>query len=513
MLPLMNVHFDRALAGVTAAALQIAIGELAFVAIGGTSSPVRAIGRWIIDALPGPLVDMSIALLERHDKAALLLTLVVTWLGAAGAASAAVGPEAAAVLLGLVGALGLAAGWRRPELRRARSAGAAALAAIGGPAALFLLAPMGALVLSAACLLAAAALERQRPRVPSSKLPRPTAALPAPPSGAEFAIAGLGPLFTPTDRFYVTDVTFPAPRMAPSTWCLEVTGLVAHPLRLSLQELLALDSVEVDSTLVCVHNPVGGHRVGTARWQGVPLATLLGRAEVADEADHVRAHSADGFSGGHPRSLVERALLVYGMNGEPLRREHGGPVRLILPGVYGYDANVKWLQRLEVTRFERARDYWERKGWPRRVAEVRTQSRIDVPRTGSSIARGKSTVAGVAWSPPRGITKVELSIDGGPWRSCQLAEELSPNTWRQWRFDWDATEGQHTLRVRAWSPDGVQEERRAPPFPDGATGHHVVEVTIHGDNRRPLAAATRAALRELAGRVGLARAGWRAWRR
>jgi DMSO/TMAO reductase YedYZ molybdopterin-dependent catalytic subunit len=188
------------------------------------------------------------------------------------------------------------------------------------------------------------------------------------------------------------------------TWCLEVARLVAHPLPLSLQELVALDSVEVDAILVCVHNPVGGHRVGTARWQGVPL----GRAEVADKADHVSPRSADEFSGGHPRSLVERALLVYGLNREPLRSEHGGPVRLIVPGIYGYDVNIKWLQRLEATRFERARDYRERKGGPRRVAEVRTQSCIDVPRTCSTIPRGKSAVAGMAWSPPRGAAKVEL---------------------------------------------------------------------------------------------------------
>jgi DMSO/TMAO reductase YedYZ molybdopterin-dependent catalytic subunit len=276
-------------------------------------------------------------------------------------------------------------------------------------------------------------------------------------------------------------VTVPPPKVVPAAWRLQVTGLVTRPFHLTLGEILQMGSVEVDATLVCVHNPVGGDRIGTARCQGVRLSSILSAAGVSEGADHVVAHSVDGYSGGLPLSLLKSGfdpLLVYGMNGERLRPEHGGPVRLLVPGIYGYDANVKWLQRLDVTTFELAEDYWERRGWPREPAHVRTQSRIDVPAPAAVLKLGMQFVGGVAWGPIEGVSKVELSVDGGLWQQCELPGELSPLAWRHWRYRWDASPGKHSLRVRAWTREGVQRDGEGAPFPHGASGYHVVEVAV-----------------------------------
>lgn len=503
--------------GISAAALQLAVGHALAVALGCTSSPMRAIGRWLIDLLPGPLVDLSIALVEGADKRILLSTLIFLWVASAGLASVTSGPEAGAMVLSILGALGVAASLRRPELPKVRLIVVAMAAAAAGPAAVVLLSStisFGAavLVLLAATVLSVA--QRRWRQGCAMTLPAATAPLGEAIAGARLPIAGITPLITPTAQFYVTDVTFPPPQVDPNTWSLLVTGLVTRPLHLTLEDLFALPSVEVDATLVCVHNPVGGHRIGTARWQGVPLVALLQRAGVSPGAEHILAHSVDGYSGGLSLGLLDRELqplVVYGMNGELLRAGHGAPVRLLVPGIYGYDANVKWLQRLELTTFELARDYWERKGWPREPARVKTQSRIDVPGPAAIVGPGPQWVAGVAWSPPRGVTRVELSVDDAPWQRCELADELSPSAWRQWQWRWNPTPGRHDLRVRAWSPDGVQLDGDGAPFPGGAAGHHRVEVTVteRTGERRDRFGELATTVRE---RLRLAQAGIRAWR-
>ena len=512
----MFVGLEHAVAGISAAALQLAVGDILAALLGRTTSPLRAIGRWLIDLMPGPVVDVTVALLERADKAVLLGTLLALWPASAGLANLASGPGAAAAVLACIGALGVAAMLRRPELARLPAIVVATTAATTGPVAILVLQPMVVVGAAAAALLGARvliAVRRRSDPMRAGKLPQVTTPLGEPSSGAQLPIPGISPLLTPTDKFYVTDVTFPPPLVDQNDWRLHITGLVARPLRLTLEDIVAIPSVEVDATLVCVHNPVGGHRIGTARWQGVRLAALLERVGVSSRADHVLARSVDGYSGGIPLALLDRSvepLVVYGMNGEPLRREHGAPVRLLVPGIYGYDANVKWLQRLELTQFELARDYWERKGWPRYPAYVKTQSRIDVPGTAAVFEQGPLVIAGVAWSPPQGVTRVELSVDGAGWQVCDLADELSPAAWRQWQFRWEPSRGRHTLRVRAWSPDGVQLEGDGAPFPDGAAGYHLVTVTIvqRGSKSRD---ASRARTTELRRRMRLAWVGIRAW--
>jgi DMSO/TMAO reductase YedYZ molybdopterin-dependent catalytic subunit len=351
--------------------------------------------------------------------------------------------------------------------------------------------------------------------VPETTLPPFVAAPLATGNDAEFGIPGQSPLFTPVSSFYVTDVAFPPPVPDRAAWRLRIAGLVANPVVLSFDELVALPSVEIDAALICVHNPVGGRMVGNGRWQGVPVATLLARAGMLPGADHVLAGSVDGFSGGFPLTLLHgdwTPIVVFGLNGRPLTPDHGAPARLLVPGVYGYDASVKWLSSLEVTRFESARDYSERKGWPRKVAHVQCQARIDVPAYGASLRPGRQIVAGVAWSPPSGVTGVEIRIDGGDWLPCELAAELSPAAWRQWRVAWEAPDGWHSLEVRAHDRHGAQYDRDRPPFPAGATGYHTVGVEVTGSARRWPGARLRLAAADLAGRLRLAHAGISAWR-
>lgn len=500
-----------------AAAAQMAIGELAAAALGLASTPLRAIGRWLIDVLPGPLVDVTIAILEHRDKPALLLSLVALWIGGGAIAANVGGATAAALFLGAIGLISLAALLRRREIDRRRATLVAVLTAAAGPAALWYGSPAILAIATAAALAATAVLRRRSRSAPAAGLPAESERA-SRPALHGLDVPGLSPLITPVDRFYVTDVTFPPPRVDATRWRLDVAGLVERPFSVSYAELLAMESLESDVTLVCVHNPVGGSRIGTARWRGVPLAALLERAGIASNADHVLVSSVDGFSGGLSLPLgrgVAAPLVAYAMNGEPLTRDHGAPARVLAPGIYGYDANVKWLARLEVTRFELARDYWEKKGWPRHPASVRTQSRIDVPRNVARLRTGPHIVAGVAWAPPSGVTRVEISVDGGPWHPCELGAELSPSAWRQWRYPWAAPPGRHVLTVRAWSGEFVQEAADAgpAPYPRGAAGHHTIAVEVDEEGRRGAADVLRAVAVDVAGRVRLARAGARAWSR
>jgi DMSO/TMAO reductase YedYZ molybdopterin-dependent catalytic subunit len=247
--------------------------------------------------------------------------------------------------------------------------------------------------------------------------------------------------------------------------------MVEHPLSLTLDELLSLPSREIDAVLMCVHNPVGGPFVGNARWQGVLLRDLLVRAGAATEADHVRLHSVDGFSAGISLSLLEdgfEPMLVYAMNSTPLTRAHGAPVRVLVPGIHGYDANIKWLASVEVMRFSEAIDYAERKGWPRRPSRMAPNSRIDVPKPLSAGTRPPDRRrCGVESSARR--REGRTAIDGGPWQVCALATAPA-RVLGSVAAPWDATPGRHTLRPapgdeKAFRPNSLRTPRRGPRLP------------------------------------------------
>jgi DMSO/TMAO reductase YedYZ molybdopterin-dependent catalytic subunit len=504
----------------------VGVGEAVASLRSDASSPLAGAGRALIDAGPGPAIDAAIAVLEHHDKSALLAALLA---GAVteGTATVAVhrrgGPPGAALgLLGAGAALRAAAVDRRDGGLAAPAAGgvAGASALIGvelggrrGAAA----ALAGGLAAGGLALVRRRACRRHRAAVRRG-VNVPAAPASAPP--ADLGLAGLSPMLTPPGDFYVTDVTFPAPDLDPRDWRLRIHGLVDRPAVLSLDDLLALGPVDLDATLVCVHNPVGGSRIGTARWTGVPLEALLERAGVHPAADAVMARSVDGFSAKVPLSLLEPgqpAMIALGMNGRPLPRRHGHPARLLMPGYWGADANTKWLAELELVREAEveAGDYWDRRGWPATPPRVRPGSRIDVPREGARVRAGPVTVAGVAWAPPDGVIGVEVELGGGGWRAAELGPELGPAAWRQWRIELGLAPGEHRLRVRAAGRAGDQRSDPRPPYPTGTSGLHEVRVVATSSEPPPStpADAVRRSIAEAAGRLRLARAGVAAWAR
>lgn len=230
----------------------------------------------------------------------------------------------------------------------------------------------------------------------------------------------------------------------------------------------------------CISNPVGGDLVGHARWLGVLTRQLLDRARPRAGADQLVGRSVDGYTCGFPLSAAydRDCIVAVGMNGEPLPLKHGLPARLVTPGLYGYIGSTKWLTELEVTTFDAFDQYWVRRGYADR-APIKTMARIDTPRSLERVAAGPVAVGGVAWAQARGVEAVEVRVDDGPFRPVQLADALNRDSWRQWRFDWDAVPGRHTLTVRAVDGGGeTQTETRADIVPDGASGWMSLVVTV-----------------------------------
>jgi hypothetical protein len=200
----------------------------------------------------------------------------------------------------------------------------------------------------------------------------------------------------------------------------------------------------------------------------------------------VLSTSVDGWTAGTPLEALtdpgRDALLAIAMGGVPLPLEHGFPVRMVVPGLYGYVSATKWVVDLEVTRFDRAQGYWTPRGWSAK-GPIKTESRIDVPRGGQvrRLANGTIAVAGVAWAPHTGIAKVEVRVDEGEWQEARLGDAGNADTWRQWVYAWPATPGDHMLQVRATDASGyTQTATQAPPAPNGATGWDAVTVTVEG---------------------------------
>ncbi|MGB2568581.1 molybdopterin-dependent oxidoreductase [Micromonospora citrea] len=312
-------------------------------------------------------------------------------------------------------------------------------------------------------------------------LPAPVSAAPAVPAGADLSLAQLAPYTTPTGGFYRIDTALVVPQVDPQTWRLRIHGRVRNPIELSFADLLARPMVERYVTLACVSNEVGGDLIGNARWLGVPIRELLDEVQPEEGADQVVGRSVDGWTCGTPTAVLRDgrdALLAVGMNGEPLPVEHGFPVRMVVPGLYGYVSACKWVTELELTSFADFDAYWVPRGWSAQ-GPVKTQSRIDTPRPRNRIIAGPVVVAGVAWAQHRGVSRVEVRVDGGPWRDATLAPTVSVDTWVQWSWRWDATPGEHTLQVRATDATGAtQTGREQPVEPDGATGWHTVRVTV-----------------------------------
>ena len=501
-----------ALAGGLAATAGILAGGGVAAALDGVTGPVLAVGNRAVDWAPRPVKEWAIQAFGTADKPVLIggvvatVGLVALFLGALGTrrprwaltgftvlvavavvailtdrAATAAGPVRLLPVLAilLVGLGGLA--WMLTTLRRPASPGATApsgfdrrafLAAAGAVAATG--AAGGAVV--GAFGGAAAATSRR-----TLTLPEPVSPAPAVPSQVTFDVPGLTSYLTPNDDFYRVDTALQVPDVPLEGYRLRIHGLVHTPLDLSFEDLLARPLVERRITLTCVSNPVGGDYVGNATWLGVPMRDLLTEAGVLPGADAVRSTSADDFTAGTPLSALtddRGALLAIGMNGEPLPLEHGFPVRMVTPGLYGYVSATKWLVDLEVTRFADFSAYWTDRGYAEQ-APIKSSSRIDVPRSFATLEPGPTTVAGVAWAQDRGIEQVEVRVDGEDWQQADLGVEDNENTWRPWRWTWPAEQGLHRIEVRATDRSGTtQTSQREPIAPDGSTGWHSVTVTV-----------------------------------
>ncbi len=490
--------------GVLAAAAGVAVAELVAAAGRPAAGPVVAVGAVVIDATPTPLKEFAVRTVGTADK-----PLLLTGIGVALAVLAAVAgllarrqrrwAVAAGALLGLVGA---AAAVSRPAGTWTDAVPSLAGGVVTAGVLLLLVAARGAAVpadragvriidrrafLAAAAVVGAGAagggaVLLRRAGSGAVTRSREAIQLPAPADPAAPLPGGVRPGFvTPNAAFYRVDTALTVPRVDVDAWRLTIGGMVDRPVRLSLADLLDRPLIERTITLNCVSNEVGGPYIGTAKWLGVPLAPLLREVGVQPGADQLVARSVEGMTIGTPVATLldgRDAMLAVGMNGEPLPLVNGFPVRMLTPGLYGYAGSCKWLARLELARFADFDAYWVERGWARE-APVKTASRIDRPQPFARVPAGTVPVMGVAWAQRRGVQRVEVQVDGGPWRQAELLPVPSTDTWVQWRYDWPATAGPHTLRVRATDGRGdTQTAERVTPYPNGATGWHTVTVTV-----------------------------------
>jgi DMSO/TMAO reductase YedYZ molybdopterin-dependent catalytic subunit len=316
------------------------------------------------------------------------------------------------------------------------------------------------------------------------RLPKATVPAPPLPAGSSLRVPGISPFITPNANFYRVDTAIILPAILPSSWQLRVHGMVRRELVLSFDELIKRPLIEDYITLCCVSNPVGGPYIGNAKWLGASLRSLLLEAGVQPGADELLCTSSDGFTSGTPVATAmdgRDALLAVAMNDTALPIEHGFPVRLVIPGLYGYVSACKWIVDIDVTTYAANPAYWSVRGWSAQ-GPIKTESRIDVPTGANSLKAGQRTaIAGEAWAQHKGIEAVEVRIDNGPWHEAQLAAVPDIDTWRQWVYYWDTgvPAGNHLIEARATDRTGyTQTAVQAPTEPNGATGYPAVAVTV-----------------------------------
>lgn len=519
--------------------MALGVAEL-FHGLFGSAIPsvIGALGQRVIELVPGGLATRAIETLGKADipllvaalvcgslaSGALLATLSrrrpvaalagvgALWLAGTAAAlaepSAAALPTAAALLVAAacgtwVSGLLLRAGRGEgrdtgrtmPGVRR-REAGSGASTEVGRRGFVLL-----AGAAAAAGVAAAGAGRMLSSREPSREAARPLRlpedrpagggarvhkSLPPPPEAASIEVRGMPPLITPAEDFYLIDTALVSPRVDTREWSLKIGGNVENPLELSYADLLSMPTREADITLSCVSNEVGGGLVSNGRWTGVLLSDVLREAgvdprRITGSSSQIVGRSVDGWTAGFRTELAfdgREALVAFGLNGNELPLKHGYPARLVVPGLYGYVSATKWLSEIELTGWD-FDAYWIQRGWAKE-GPVKIQSRIDTVRDGETLPAGRIPVGGVAWAPHRGISRVEVSTDGGrTWNEARLAAQLDPDSWRQYLYGWDARPGRYTLQVRATDGEGrTQTARRTPPHPSGATGYHTIRVTV-----------------------------------
>lgn len=520
-----------ALAGLISGAVFLAVAELFALLVARAASPVLAVGGFVIDIVPQPFKEFAIATFGEYDKIALLagLGLAVVIASAIAGILQLVRAPLGVIALGIAGVLSTAAIVTRAgvtplaflppvlgtvagavilvllirRLRRWREAALAPAAAkkpavdpstppitkpsptdlatadtkVGvsrrGFFGLAAIAGISAVVVGVASRAVSMTVSSVESIRKALKLPTPNSTVTIP-DGAELDVPGISPLFTPNEDFYRVDTALTVPTIDPDTWRLVIDGMVDERVEMSFQDLLDMGLDEYVITLTCVSNEVGGELVGNAKWLGVPIRDVLAKAGVKSGADMVLSRSVDGYTASTPlASLTDDnldAILAVAMNGEPLPLEHGFPVRMVVPGLYGYVSATKWLTELKVTTFADDEAYWTPRGYSAE-APIKFSSRVDTPKLGEAVEAGRIPIAGVAWAQSVGIDRVEVSIDNGEWTPVTLSKAINDDTWVQWFMEWDATPGTHYVAVRAINKNGdTQIEERAPIAPNGSSG-------------------------------------------
>lgn len=489
----------------------LAVGHLVGGFISPTASPFFAVGATAIDLTPQQLKDFAVRTFGSYDKVVLL-----------------------AGMAGVIGLVGVGAGLLS---RRFRTPGLALLAVLGVIAsvavltrptvgALDVLAPLAALITSIGTFVGVHRLgwssqvparqgagvrgvSRRRLLVGSAgiaagagiaaaggqllsgtgdieasrkavrRVVSRVVASPIPP-GADFSADGSPRFITPNRDFYRVDINLALPQLRAEDWRLRIHGMVDRELTLSWADLISRGLIMRPVTMTCVSNEVGGPYISTANFTGVLLADILHEVGLQYGADQVYTTSVDGWSCGSPTAVLadpaRQAMLVIGMNGEALPIEHGFPVRMLVPGLYGFVSGTKWITDMEITSFDARQAYWLRRGWGQR-ASIKTISRIDSPGAFGRVTED-SPITGIAWAQTKGIDKVEVRVDHGEWQVAELSTEVNADTWRMFRLRGRWEPGAHVAEVRATDKTGyTQTADRAAPIPNGASGWHSVQFT------------------------------------
>ncbi|MEO6653634.1 MAG: molybdopterin-dependent oxidoreductase [Ilumatobacteraceae bacterium] len=509
----------------------LAIAELIVGLVRGAVSPVVPVGQEVIDVVPPAVKDLAIAWFGTADKAVLivgtLLSLAV--IGSIVGNLAVTGSRHSAyAVTAVVGVIGVFAVWMRPapDFGKMLPPIVGTLASL---AVIWWLAPrefdpvappspspssssispsvrrrsflQGATTVALLSVFAGGLGRALRGRFEvgderaALQLPPPSDTVPPPSTVADavagsstaedFGLDGVESFVVANRDFYRIDTALVVPQVPVDSWSMRIHGMVDTEMELTFSDLLQREQIERSITLSCVSNEVGGDLVGNAVFQGVRMKDLLEEAGVQPGATQVVSRSIDGWTCGSPTSVImdgRDAIVAIAMNGEPLPAEHGYPVRLVVPGLYGYVSATKWVTEIELTRWEDFDGYWVPRGWSKE-GPVKTMARIDRPvgsRSYSDSTAGVIDIAGQAWAVHRGISRVEVSIDDGDWLECELAGVPSDDTWRQWRYRWStATSGRHTVRARAVDGAGeVQVEQPKSVAPDGAQGYHQVSFEV-----------------------------------
>ena len=524
-----------ALVGLVSAGAFLAVAELVALIVARNGSPILALGSFVIDIVPQWAKEFAIATFGENDKLFLLLSLgvaivvaaavggvlqyirppiglVIIALAGIGTTVATVTRAGATPLAALPGVLGTIVGavllhilagrlrrWYRsahaasgtgasgsePRVTKAAAADSpkqtAARLDRRGFFRILGIAGAGAVVVGVGSRLINAATSSITAVRNAVTLPTPSNTVEIP-DGAELDVDGVSKLFTPNEDFYRVDTALTVPNVDTATWSLTITGMVDTPVTLSFDDILAMDLREYVITLTCVSNEVGGGLVGNARWLGIPVREILEKAAPQSGADMVLSRSVDGYTASTPlASLTDEgldAILAVGMNGEPLPLEHGFPVRMVVPGLYGYVSATKWLTELKVTTFAQDEAYWTPRGYSAE-APIKLSSRVDTPRSGKAIQAGPGKVAGMAWAQSVGVEKVEVRIDEGEWQPATMSSPINDDTWVQWYIDWEPDAGTHYVSVRATDKAGtLQEEERATIAPNGSSGWQRVLIQV-----------------------------------